>query len=83
MKRLSLKLLFDNSVPLSGIPIDTRDTLSAARRKGLAEIERRYLKDVLSRNKGRINASASEAGVGTRQLNKLMHKYNLDKGIFK
>jgi DNA-binding NtrC family response regulator len=75
--------LFDNATPMSGIPIDTRDTLAAARRKGLAEIERRYLKDLLSRNKGRINASASEAGVGTRQLNKLMHKYNLDKGTFK
>ena len=41
------------------------------------------LKEVLSRNRGKINASASEAGIGTRQLNKLMHKYKLDKGIFK
>jgi DNA-binding NtrC family response regulator len=75
--------LFDNAEPMTEIAIDTCDTLAAVRQKGLAEIERRYLKEILSRNKGKINASASEAGVGTRQLNKLMHKYNLDKGIFK
>ncbi|MFO7715408.1 sigma-54-dependent transcriptional regulator [Desulfosarcina sp.] len=75
--------LFDNAEAMTGIPIDTRETLDVVRKKGLAEIERRYLKEVLSRNKGKINASASEAGVGTRQLNKLMHKYHLDKGIFK
>jgi DNA-binding NtrC family response regulator len=63
--------------------VDTSDTLAAVRQKGLAEIERRYLKEVLTRNMGKINASASEAGIGTRQLNKLMHKYNLDKGVFK
>ena len=75
--------LFDNAEPMTEIAIDTRDTLAAVRQKGLAEIERRYLKEVLSRNRGKINASASEAGVGTRQLNKLMHKYKLAKGIFK
>jgi DNA-binding NtrC family response regulator len=75
--------LFDNAEPITEITIDTSDTLAAVRQKGLAEIERRYLKEVLSRNRGKINASASETGVGTRQLNKLMHKYKLDKGIFK
>ncbi len=75
--------LFDHAEPMTEIAIDTSDTLAAVRQKGLAEIERRYLKEVLCRNMGKINASASEAGVGTRQLNKLMHKYKLDKGIFK
>ncbi len=75
--------LFDNTEPRTEIAIDTTDTLASVRKKGLVEIERRYLKELLFRNKGKINASASEAGVGTRQLNKLMHKYNLDKGIFK
>lgn len=74
---------FENPLPMTGIPINATDTLAGARRKGLEEIERRYLKEVLSRNRGKINASALEAGVGTRQLNKLMHKYNLDKRIFK
>ena len=75
--------LFDNTKPMTEIAIGTSDTLATVRQKGLAEIERRYLKEVLSRNRGKINASASEAGVGTRQFNKLMHKYKLDKGIFK
>jgi len=75
--------LFDLDQSAAEIAIDTSETLATARKKGLAEIERRYLKEVLARNRGKINASASEAGIGTRQLNKLMHKYNLDKGIFK
>jgi DNA-binding NtrC family response regulator len=75
--------LFDLAEPMTEFAVDTSDTLAAVRQKGLAEIERRYLKEVLTRNMGKINASASEAGIGTRQLNKLMHKYNLDKGVFK
>ena len=75
--------LFDNADPMTEIAIDASDTLAAVRKKGLEGIERRYLKEVLSRNRGKINASASAAGLGTRQLNKLMHKYGLDKGIFK
>jgi DNA-binding NtrC family response regulator len=75
--------LFESVAPITEIAIDTSETLVAVRKKGIAEIERRYLKELLARNRGRINASASEAGIGTRQLNKLMHKYNLDKGLFK
>ena len=75
--------LFDTAAPPTEITIDATETLAAIRKKGLMEIERRYLKAVLSRNRGKINASASEAGVSTRQLNKLMHKYRLDKGLFK
>ena len=75
--------LFDLAESMTEFAVDTSDTLAAVRQKGLAEIERRYLKEVLTRNMGKINASASEAGIGTRQLNKLMHRYKLDKGVFK
>lgn len=75
--------LFDAAELTTEVPIDTSETLDAVRKKGIAEIERRYLKEVLSRNNGKINASAAEAGIGTRQLNKLMHKYSLEKGTFK
>ncbi|MFZ0134439.1 MAG: sigma-54-dependent Fis family transcriptional regulator, partial [Desulfobacterales bacterium] len=75
--------LFDSVAPITEITIDTSETLITVRKKGIAEIERRYLKELLARNRGRINASASEAGIGTRQLNKLMHKYKLEKGLFK
>ena len=75
--------LFDRSPPSGGLPIDTTASLAEVRKRGLAAIERRYLEELLSRNQGKINASALEAGVGTRQLNKLMHKYNLQKSAFK
>jgi DNA-binding NtrC family response regulator len=75
--------LFDTPAPMGDFSIGATATLAEVRQKGLAEIERRYLGQLLSRNKGRINASAAEAGLGTRQLNKLMHKYGLDKGAFK
>jgi DNA-binding NtrC family response regulator len=75
--------LFDRAEPMAEVSIDTSETLEAVRKKGIAEIERRYLKDLLARNNGKINASAAEAGIGTRQLNKLMHKYRLDKSTFK
>jgi DNA-binding NtrC family response regulator len=75
--------LFERVEPVTEIPIDTSETLAAVRSKALAETERRYLKQLLLRNKGRINLSATEAGISTRQLNKLMHKYQLEKNAFK
>jgi DNA-binding NtrC family response regulator len=75
--------LFDSPAPVADMPMQAAATLADVRKIGLAEIERRYLRQLLFRNRGRINASASEAGLGTRQLNKLMHKYGLDKGTFK
>jgi DNA-binding NtrC family response regulator len=75
--------LFESTEPVAEIAIDTTETLAAVRNKALAETERRYLKEVLARNKGKINASAAEAGISTRQLNKLMHKHQLGKSAFK
>jgi DNA-binding NtrC family response regulator len=75
--------LFESNEPVAEISIDTSETLAAVRSKALEETERRYLKQVLARNRGRINASAAEAGISTRQLNKLMHKYQLEKSAFK
>jgi DNA-binding NtrC family response regulator len=75
--------LFDNNVHVSDIPMDNSETLAVVRKKGLEEIERRYLHGLLHRNKGKINLSASEAGMGPRQLNKLMHKYSLNKMDYK
>jgi len=75
--------LFERMEPVTEIAIDTSETLAAVRSKALADTERRYLKQLLLRNNGRINASAGEAGISTRQLNKLMHKYQLEKNAFK
>ncbi len=58
-------------------------TLAEARRKALEDFERQYLKDLLIRHNGRIKKSAEEAGIGTRQLHKLMSRYGVRKEEFK
>jgi DNA-binding NtrC family response regulator len=65
------------------VSIDTSHALAQVRAEGIEEIERRYLKDLLARHRGRINRSAEEAGITTRQLHKLMKKYGYRKETFK
>ncbi|MGD8835383.1 MAG: sigma-54 dependent transcriptional regulator [Desulfobacteraceae bacterium] len=65
------------------LPLDMHSTLADARKIALEDFERQYLKALLSRNKGKINTSASEAGISTRQLHKLMRKYDIQKETFK
>lgn len=75
--------LFSTEEPISRVQVDTLMPLSEVRRRGVEEIERYYLKEVLESNKGKINQSAEVAGISTRQLHKLMKKYNLRKEEFK
>jgi DNA-binding NtrC family response regulator len=75
--------LFDSESSRVSIPSSDSLTLAQTRQRGIEEIERNYLKDVLARNKGRINESARNAGITTRQLNKLMNKYGIRKEEFK
>lgn len=65
------------------VAIDTELTLAQIRSQGIQEIERQYLKSLLSRHSGRINQSAQEAGITPRQLHKLMKKYGIQKEDFK
>lgn len=62
---------------------DTSLSLAEARRKGIERIEREFLAELLTRNKGKIKDSAVAAGMSTRQLHKLMKKYALRKEDFK
>ena len=64
-------------------PFDENLTLTQARQRGVEEIERNYLKNVLAHHNGKIGESAREAGISTRQLNKLMNKYGIKKEEFK
>jgi DNA-binding NtrC family response regulator len=64
-------------------PINGYLSLADVRRKGVEEIERSYLKEVLAANNGRIKDAAGAAGISTRQLHKLMKKYGLKKEAFK
>jgi DNA-binding NtrC family response regulator len=57
--------------------------LPQVRQKGIEEIERNYLKNILTIHKGKIGKSAQAAGISTRQLNKLMNKVGLKKEQFK
>ena len=75
--------LFESESNPVFIPSSETLTLSQARQRGVDEIERNYLKDVLSRHKGKIGESAEAAGISTRQLNKLMNKYGIRKEEFK
>jgi len=65
------------------MPLHTRMPLSEARKVALEDFERQYIKDLVARNQGRINISAVEAGISTRQLHKLMSRYGIHKEEFK
>ena len=75
--------LFGSELSSASVPANHLLTLAEARNKGVENIERRYLKQLLSRNKGKIKGSAHDAGITTRQLHKLMKKYDLRKEEFK
>jgi DNA-binding NtrC family response regulator len=75
--------LFSVEDPLSRVQMDTMLPLSEVRRRGVEEIERCYLKEILDEHKGKINTSAEAAGITTRQLHSLMKKYGLKKEEFK
>jgi len=75
--------LFEKEVSSPVLSMDTDVSLSEARRKAVLCFEKQYLKELMSRNRGKINQSAQEAGISTRQLHKLMLKYGLRKEDFK
>ncbi len=75
--------LFTMEASSTGLQIDTSLSLAEARRKGIEEVEKRYLKELLARNRGKIKESAEVAGITTRQLHKLMTKHRIRKEQFK
>lgn len=65
------------------VPVETRFTLAKVRSLAVEEAEKRYLREVLSRNGGKINRTAETAGITVRQVNKLMNKYGMKKEDFR
>lgn len=63
--------------------VNTAFTLAEVRRKGVEQLERCYLAELLSLNKGRIKDASQAADISSRQLHKLMKKYGLTKEQFK
>jgi DNA-binding NtrC family response regulator len=77
------KELFERNGCAAVLPVDTRMPLAEARKTALEDFERHYIKELMARNRGRINASAFEAGISTRQLHKLMSRYGIRKEEYK
>ncbi|WP_051184646.1 sigma-54 dependent transcriptional regulator [Desulfatiglans anilini] len=75
--------MVETQAPAPGHATDTSMTLSQFRRKGLEDIEKFYIRQLLTRHRGRIKDSADSAGITTRQLHKLMTKYGIHKEEFK
>ncbi len=71
--------LFESESTLATLPVDSSLTLAEVRRKGIEDIERSYLKELLAQNRGKVKESAEAAGITTRQLHKLMAKYGIRK----
>lgn len=67
----------------TGVGSDHLPNLDEVRHLALEKVERRYLKEVLTLKKGRIDATAEVAGITTRQLHNLMSRYGLYKEDFK
>jgi DNA-binding NtrC family response regulator len=75
--------LFESGVSFATLSVDSSATLAEVRRRGIENIERNYLKDLLTQKKGKIKESAEAAGITTRQLHKLMAKHGIRKEEFK
>jgi DNA-binding NtrC family response regulator len=75
--------LFESSTLVATLPVDATLTLADVRKRGIEDIERNYLKEVLTLNRGKIKDSAQAAGITTRQFHKLMSKYGIRKDEFK
>lgn len=54
-------------------------SLAEARQMAVEACERQYIQGLLTRHKGRIGASARQAGITPRQLNRLMNRYVIKK----
>ncbi len=75
--------LFADSAGAAPIPAEPGFTLAEVRRSAVEDAEKRYLREVLARNAGKINRTAETSGITVRQLNKLMNRYGMRKEEFR
>ena len=61
----------------------TAASLAQARQFAIEAFEKSYLTMLLEKTQGKINLSAQMAGITTRQLNRLLSRYGLNKKNFK
>jgi DNA-binding NtrC family response regulator len=77
------RALFESGDAPPLLPVQTHLPIAEARRQAIDGFERQYLKELFFRYKGRVNRAAEEAGITTRQLNKLMVRYGIKKEVYK
>jgi DNA-binding NtrC family response regulator len=75
--------LLDGKGATVSVSINAALTLAESRRKAIEDFEKKYLTELLTRNRGRIKESSEEAEITTRQLHKLLHKYGIKKENFR
>ncbi|MDI6796192.1 MAG: sigma-54 dependent transcriptional regulator [Desulfatibacillaceae bacterium] len=63
--------------------LNTTLPLAEVRQAAIESIERQYLKQLLSEHRGKIDVSSLAAGIGVRQMHKLLGKYKIDKSEYK
>jgi len=67
----------------ANVVTEAEHSLAESRHKIIQSFERAYLTNLLTKHKGKVNVSAQEAGISTRQLSRLVAKYDLDIKTFK
>ncbi len=75
--------IFQTEIHPTPFKINTSLKLAEARHLAIEEFEKHYLTQLLQKNRGRIDRTAYDAGITTRQLHKLLARYNLRKEDFK
>ncbi len=75
--------LFESGNQHAVLPVEAHLPLAEARRHAIEDFERQYLKALFTRSKGKVNLAAQDADISSRQLNKLMVKYGIQKEAFK
>ncbi len=75
--------LFETEIRFDSFPVDPSLTLAQARRAAVEAIEKKYLEELLTRLRGKIQPTAASAGITTRQLHKLMKKHGMHKEDYK
>jgi transcriptional regulator with GAF, ATPase, and Fis domain len=68
----------DQGSRLEDVPLDTSRPFKDLKAELVDSFERRYLTEVLRRNKGNVSASARESGIDRKHLERLVRKHGLD-----
>ena len=63
--------------------VKTSVPLEHARKEAVEAVEKAYLIELLRQHEGRIDRSAAAAGIGVRQLHKLLNRHHIDKSQYK